>query len=49
MKVRADGTLYLGGGVDNLRVISAEGEVLFRSPATVELDDVDRQRYQENN
>jgi hypothetical protein len=49
MKVRADGSLYLGDELDNLRVVSPEGRLVFRTPATVELDAIDCQRYRQHN
>ncbi len=49
MKVRTDGSLYLGDDLDNLRVVSPEGRLVFRTPATVELDAVDCQRYRQHN
>ena len=49
MKVRADDSLYLGDELDNLRVVSPEDRLVFRTPATVELDAVDCQRYRQHN
>ena len=49
MKVRADGTLYIGSALSNLRVVSAEGILVFRTPATVEFDDIQSKRYEEHN
>lgn len=46
LKVRADGALYLGDELENVRVVSPEGTLVFRTPATAVVDQVLRRRYE---